>query len=936
MFVLSFLLACILDYLANSFTYFAFLTSVPDEVHLEDDESTLPSLQTETSSRYLGQDLPQINGFSGSRLYTQMVTKDWESALATVEESPEEGCEWQYGIELDRIESLDSAIMWKRLPIHSACVLHTPIGLIEALIWAYPKGIRVKDPFTGSIPLHLACRHSAPPELVKTVIMAYPAGSRIEDFVGRVPLHMACLSGASRLTFIYLLKAFPHAVLIKDDRRRTPLQYAKQNPTLKPETVELLELVHQFLEKQPPAEDDYTFEGFSAPRSIGHGSDDGSTVSGFYEDTYSAGRLNPPADDDLDVSPLSGGSQPIQEETNDELLAEQYSQILENGTSSADDTGAPVGEEEDISGRVTPKFGVSKARREKERALMKRADKTIMQTRELSLILEEDSASEEMETATEEDARADELPQFSVISMTDEAAQPLAISPIPAVDAERPTVESSKISEEVDSAEDAVASTEDVVVEKIMKLGVLMTKSKEGETTTSSLICLSGVDQSERGVHDRSNSTDALDSSKVAEMEATEIQEENLARMEEEVSVQSRQDDAEAVSSDFVEEQTAEEQTAEEGQGEATEIIVQSEPSTANDAVEDEEEALPSTSEPAKEDTEKIDDTEAQSQRVTATYAVAVSKQKPPSPTANAAVRDSKGFANLAEMYRSPKKAKDTEATGNNANVVTPGSQNEPPADKKDSVKEDEESRVIACDPADIAAGCCSPSNLPVSESPSGGAATDRQSSAVNTTKSDNRSAEEFEVVPDEQDVSVDEGSIPYEPLIDDDDESEMPGIFVDHDGSSEEEDTPEAMAVSDHSACNTCTQDGTQPIIEGAATQLSIPDIQQASTEETVAASIDAQVEKEDAAAEETRETECTISEDTDDDADKPPSEDSAEFHFDSKSELSQTGESIVDHDSITSIHSEPSEPVVIQERDDQNKTNSPKKEERLDIHAC
>lgn len=91
--------------------------------------------------------------------------------------------------------------------------------VIDALIWAYPKGICTKDPFSGSLPLHLACRHSAPPELVKCVVMAYPTASRIEDMVGRLPLHMACLSGASRLTFIYLLKAFPHAVILKDDRR---------------------------------------------------------------------------------------------------------------------------------------------------------------------------------------------------------------------------------------------------------------------------------------------------------------------------------------------------------------------------------------------------------------------------------------------------------------------------------------------------------------------------------------------------------------------------------------------------------------------------------------------------------------------------------------------------------------------------------------------
>lgn len=383
----------------------------PDEVHFEDDNSTLPSYQTDASTQYLGQDLPQINGFSGSRLYTQMVTKDWESALATIEERPKEARNWQYGIELDRIETSDSAIMWKRLPIHSACVLRAPIGLIEALLWAYPKGIQVKDPFTGSLPLHMACRHSAPPELVKIIVMAYPVGARITDAVGRLPLHTACLSGASRLTFIYLLKAYPHAVLIKDDQRRTPLKYAKRNPTLKPETVELLELVHHFLEKQPAVEDDYIFEGFSGPHSV-HGSDDGSTVSSFYQESFSVGRRSSPYAEGSKGDSPSSGSRLLQEDTNVDKLADEFSQILE------DDTKAPDGED-DISGRITPKFGVSRLKKEKEQAHLDRVQSEDVATEEL-LPIKEDENSFEPEVTVEAEGAAATLSKLVSLHDTDD------------------------------------------------------------------------------------------------------------------------------------------------------------------------------------------------------------------------------------------------------------------------------------------------------------------------------------------------------------------------------------------------------------------------------------------------------------------------------------------------------------------------------------
>lgn len=228
-----------------------------------------------------------------------------------IEEHSIQGSEWQYGIELDHIESHGNPQLWKRLPIHSACVLGAPIGVVEALHLAYPMGVVTKEPFTGALPLHLACCHSAPPALVKGLLMAYPIGARVADGLGRLALHQACLSGAPRLTFTYLLKAYPHAVLLKDDKGRTPPQYAKTNPIVKRATVELLELVHYFLEKSPTIEDDYKFIGFQSPRQI----QQGSVVSGFFEEDESVmGTTQPRADDDLKNMALIGPGAPREKE----------------------------------------------------------------------------------------------------------------------------------------------------------------------------------------------------------------------------------------------------------------------------------------------------------------------------------------------------------------------------------------------------------------------------------------------------------------------------------------------------------------------------------------------------------------------------------------------------------------------------------------------
>jgi hypothetical protein len=273
--------------------------------------SNLPSILTQLSSRYLGEFSPQINQESGTPLYAKMAAKEWQAALDMIEEHSIHGSEWQYGIERDHSESHGNPKLWKRLPIHSACVLGAPIGVVEALHLAYPMGVVTKEPFTGALPLHLACCHSAPPDLVKGLLLAYPIGARVIDGLGRLALHQACLSGAPHLTFIYLLKAYPHAVLLKDDKSRTPLQYAKTNPAVKRATVELLELVLYFLEKRPTIEDDYKFSGFHSPRQIQRGS----VLSGFFEEDESViGTSQPCADEDLNNMVLIGPEAPREKE----------------------------------------------------------------------------------------------------------------------------------------------------------------------------------------------------------------------------------------------------------------------------------------------------------------------------------------------------------------------------------------------------------------------------------------------------------------------------------------------------------------------------------------------------------------------------------------------------------------------------------------------
>ena len=272
---------------------------------------------TESSSSYLDESSPQIFGLSGTPLWEKMIAKEWEAALEIIEDHPEQSSAWQYGIELEHNEGNGSPQLWKRLPIHSACVLRAPVGVVEALHLAYPKGVAMKDPITGALPLHLACRHSSPPDLVKGLVMAHPGGARVADDAGRLPLHQACLSGGSRLSFAFLLQAYPHAVLFKDNKCKTPVQCAKGNPTLNKETVELLEMVQCLLQKQSAFDGDYNFKGFLAPRRTQQIKDQGSVVSGFFEEEESVmSRSQPHSDVELEKKLASMGMESPKEEGN--------------------------------------------------------------------------------------------------------------------------------------------------------------------------------------------------------------------------------------------------------------------------------------------------------------------------------------------------------------------------------------------------------------------------------------------------------------------------------------------------------------------------------------------------------------------------------------------------------------------------------------------
>lgn len=196
-------------------------SSVPD------DASQHPSDSVELSSK-TPNTIPPLS--------SMLLKRNWDNALTLMERDPLCAREWYYGLD-------ESAVLWKRLPLHVACVVSAPLRVIESLIRAFPQALEIADPHSGSIPLHLACWHNSPVTMLRALLQACPGTTKVADIHGRLPIHCAVLVQASYATIESLIQHDPASVLMPNFEGKTPLQLAHHSyPSASP-VLGLLELV---------------------------------------------------------------------------------------------------------------------------------------------------------------------------------------------------------------------------------------------------------------------------------------------------------------------------------------------------------------------------------------------------------------------------------------------------------------------------------------------------------------------------------------------------------------------------------------------------------------------------------------------------------------------------------------------------------------------
>lgn len=213
---------------------------IPWEIHI--------SSSCSTSSR--SENIPP----KSVSIHSLLMAQDWEAALSLAEDDPCHAQEWFYGVEDHLDPTIDDipregAVVWKRLAIHLACVYRAPVGLVEVLVQAHPKGAISPDPHSGSLPLHLACQHGASFRVLRALLIHAPASTKAVDHCGRLAMHHAVLAKAHYAIIELLVKADAQAVLAVDQNQHTPLDLARESYGKRNVIVRLLEMVTLVLQK---------------------------------------------------------------------------------------------------------------------------------------------------------------------------------------------------------------------------------------------------------------------------------------------------------------------------------------------------------------------------------------------------------------------------------------------------------------------------------------------------------------------------------------------------------------------------------------------------------------------------------------------------------------------------------------------------------------
>ena len=166
-----------------------------------------------------------------TELYRAITDQDWDTAVRVCKQDPDQAATWvvrHYEPEDDDGEDEELEIMWRFLPLHSACARQPPASVVTALLRAYPDGAKCQDD-QGMYALHYACGNQASRDVVRLLLVSFPEAAQMVDPRGMLPIHyLACWGPSSIAVVDMLLVANRDVAQVRDMDGNTPMELARE------------------------------------------------------------------------------------------------------------------------------------------------------------------------------------------------------------------------------------------------------------------------------------------------------------------------------------------------------------------------------------------------------------------------------------------------------------------------------------------------------------------------------------------------------------------------------------------------------------------------------------------------------------------------------------------------------------------------------------
>jgi hypothetical protein len=210
-----------------------------------------------------------------TELYQAITDQNWERAIAVCRKDPVQAATWvvrHYHDDDDDATNEEAEIMWRFLPLHSACARQPPPDVVAALLEAYPDASKCIDD-QGMYALHYACGNQAPREAVRKLLVSFPEAAKLTDPRGMLPIHYLACWGPSSLSVVdMLLVANSDIVSARDCDGNTPLDLALESDYADKEAV--INILRKWLAHGGDAEEKSTTKEMSSSQKKTVGSSD--------------------------------------------------------------------------------------------------------------------------------------------------------------------------------------------------------------------------------------------------------------------------------------------------------------------------------------------------------------------------------------------------------------------------------------------------------------------------------------------------------------------------------------------------------------------------------------------------------------------------------------------------------------------------------------